>query len=459
VPNNTKNIRDIIHGYIPIRQQDLQIIDTDIFQRLRRIKQGYVQTVYPCANHSRFEHSLGVMYLGTKVIEHLKDQLTTEFGVSEKRYYELYNTVIYACLLHDIGHAPFSHIGEKFYDKNEITTILSCQLKENGIIAELHGEAAEHELCSCAIALEYFGEMLKDQIDLELFCRMITGEAYNKKDKRVEDVIISILNSDFDVDKLDYCLRDSFMTGAKIVVLDVDRLISSFIIKDDKSEGRPVLAFSSKSLSTISNFVYGREAVYMWIVSHHITIFTDCIFIRLINHLMEITQKQNEYFGYDAICKDLKDDYDLISFIRHYKKGDAYAEHLYNQLFNRDYYKALWKNYYEYPSTEYHSYLSMVSRTKKTKYGNGLEDLIIKKYPIFSKGDFYIASTDYTKPLAPLQVKDISIVINGKVEKFEKIFAKTFTKDSKTDIPFIFVKDSKRSELLDILTSDKLADL
>jgi hypothetical protein len=446
VPNKSqKIIRDIVHGYIPIQEKDLEIIDTAIFQRLRRIKQGYVQTVYPCANHTRFEHSLGVMFLGTKVIEQIKDQLITDLHVEPQRFETLYNTVRYACLLHDVGHAPFSHLGEKFYNKTEMIAALKCQLTRLNINAELSEKGAEHEICSCAIALEHFGDKLKDRIDLELFCRMITGEAYDSGDKRVENIIIKILNSDSDVDKLDYCLRDSFMTGARIVVLDVDRLISAVTIKDNH------LAFSSKALSTIGNLVYGREAVYMWIVNHHIAIYTDCIFERLVQHLILKTKKRDEYFSYNSISKTLKDDYDLISFIRlNIEETDAYAQDLYNQLFNRKYYKSLWKNYYEYQNTpEHDTFTALVGKYRKNI--EILENLIITKHSArFSKGDFYIVSASY-KPFSPIQ--DLWILIDGKMEKFDKIFEKNFTRDAKTEIPFVFVRKDKKDELLSLIDS------
>ena len=105
-----KVIRDVVHGYIELCESDLEIIDTPHFQRLKSIRQNNPFSVYPCANHTRFEHSLGVMHLGVKVFESL----------NEKRMHngeppfdgKLKATVRYACLLD--GHAP-SPLREQFF--------------------------------------------------------------------------------------------------------------------------------------------------------------------------------------------------------------------------------------------------------------------------------------------------------------------------------------------------------
>ena len=89
-----KRIKDSIHGVLKIDEWMIKILDTPQFQRLRRVKQlGFADLVYPGANHTRFEHSLGVMH----ICRVLKDRL------------ELDDVVLVAALLHDIGHAPFSH--------------------------------------------------------------------------------------------------------------------------------------------------------------------------------------------------------------------------------------------------------------------------------------------------------------------------------------------------------------
>ena len=103
-------ITDPIHRYIPFTNVERELLDTPTFQRLRRIKQlSGAHLVYPCAQHSRFEHSLGTMHVAGYAAETLlaKGYLSKEDSIQELRL---------AALLHDIGHGPFSHLFEEILD-------------------------------------------------------------------------------------------------------------------------------------------------------------------------------------------------------------------------------------------------------------------------------------------------------------------------------------------------------
>lgn len=116
----TKLIKDPVHGYIKIRKDYIKnIIDSCEFQRLRNIRQTSYDSLYPGSSHNRFIHSLGVYYLGVKSFESLKRNTQEQIG--EKKIEDaigdweaLKNTFEVACLLHDVGHTPFSHMGEDF---------------------------------------------------------------------------------------------------------------------------------------------------------------------------------------------------------------------------------------------------------------------------------------------------------------------------------------------------------
>jgi uncharacterized protein len=436
VPNlveKKKIVRDVVHGYIELTKNDISLIDTPRFQRLKRIHQTGASSVYPCANHTRFEHSIGVMHLGSNVFEVLKKQDARIDNV------KFQNTVRYACLFHDIGHAPFSHLGEFFYDKDELKTKVHAELKRLKIDNTFNGEnAAKHELCSCAIALEYYSDLLLlYEVDLDLFCRMITGETYGPGVNDIANCLIEILNSDIDVDKLDYILRDSYMSGAKLVTLDIDRIINSYVIY------RNALAFSGQSLSTISNLIFGRDALYVWVYNHHITVYTDCLFKRLIDRVIKNNVGLGNYFSYKAISKDLIDDHDLISFIRTEVKKDDYCKILYDQLFNRNFFKSIWKNPFEFdlliPDPAYRDTFIQSVGLQKQNLEN-LENSIIAKTPELTAGDFFI-SFAYFKPYTPIAGKSIYLLMKDQRKTFQEIFQEGIFKTKRTDLPFIFVKD------------------
>lgn len=436
-----KIIRDVVHGYITLNEQDLKIVDTPHFQRLKRIRQTCANSVYPSVNHTRFEHSLGVMYLGIKVMKQL--------GIPSNKV--LFNTLKYACLLHDIGHAPLSHLGENFYKKSELISLLKDRLTKIVSGTAIEGEnAAKHEICSCIIALDYFNKKLEDcDVNLDLFCRMILGEKYDTPEKYIENCLISILNSSADVDKLDYILRDCFMSGTQLVSIDTDRIISAYTIDNN------FLVFSSKAISTLSNFIFGRNALYTWIYNHHITVYTDNVFKRLIKHLLLKTpEDRNELFSYEAVSEKLTDDYDLINFIRKYKDTDDFSLSLYEQLFNRKYYKALWKTVFDFESKISDSanrdyFIKAAGQFRGEEGGlEKLEERIIKASDdklIFN--EFFIATASF-KPYIPDVGEHIYILIGGQRRRYDQIFTSSVYQNVFKMIPYVFVKNEESKQIL-----------
>jgi len=447
-----KIIRDVIHGYIPISEQDLEIIDTPTFQRLKRIRHTTINSVYPCANHTRFEHSLGVMYLGERAFRTIEEKHGKGLDASFKI------TVRYACLLHDVGHAPLSHLGEFFYDKDDLRLRVIELLHEKEPASKLdHKElklhGSEHELCSCAVALDKYGEQLsKNGVDLELMCRMITGVDYSSSGDETKNAMIDILNSGIDVDKLDYILRDSQSSGAKLVTIDLERLISAYEVGDRG------LIFSGKALSAVANLVHGRAAQYQWLVNHHISVYTDVLYKRYILHLIDNDSKIREFFSYDSIANQLKDDYDLVGLMRSHMT-DEYLKDLNNQINNRKYHKALWKTPLDFKEIvdDDDKQDDIITLAKKfEKDPHKLENKIISENPgeHLNEGDFFIALADL-KSYNPIGDSTISIKINGRTRKFHSIFVENILQDKYSQqIPFIFYRndDKIKESLLRILT-------
>ena len=114
----TKRILDSVHGYIDIDDSYFSnIIDTDYFQRLRRIEQTSTRALFPSARHDRFIHSLGVFHIGCKIVErlsHCSNLENVSFDLSP-----IFESYKIACLLHDVCHSPFSHTFEKYFDNKK----------------------------------------------------------------------------------------------------------------------------------------------------------------------------------------------------------------------------------------------------------------------------------------------------------------------------------------------------
>ena len=310
---NTKTFKDSVHGYVEVPKCFVEnLMDNEYFQRLRNVEQTGMRILYPNAKHDRFSHSLGVFHLGQRAVDALlenfsKDQYWNIESDNQSILYWAKNKVLFliACLLHDVGHAPFSHTLEAQLLKNSKAPKTSEYNKEDGdyITSELQriisekeknymkykynddkeielnlSKAAPHEQIG---ALLVFGDFFRKQImrifdslneaefpkpegesilyaeyyqskividkvdetdknsmiifadDLCFIARMIMGIKYDdwRPERQIRNCFIELLNgTNFDVDKLDYIVRDTQMSGINNISLDVDRLLNSLCI-------------------------------------------------------------------------------------------------------------------------------------------------------------------------------------------------------------------------------------
>ena len=131
---SNKVIYDVIHGYVKISDLCLKIIDTPEFQRLRNLKQlGLTYLIFPSANHTRFEHSLGVSYLAGEMLKHLKNK-QPELEITEREI----ELIKIAGLWHDLGHGPFSHFFDNFFLK-----LIECDVEGQKIRVSLREAVSE----------------------------------------------------------------------------------------------------------------------------------------------------------------------------------------------------------------------------------------------------------------------------------------------------------------------------
>ncbi|HJR84277.1 MAG TPA: HD domain-containing protein [Nitrososphaeraceae archaeon] len=221
-------IADPIHKFIRFTDLEKKIIDSSVFQRLRRIKQlAGAHLVYPAAQHSRFEHSLGTMHVAGLAGEHL-----FSLGVIDK---ESIQELRVASLLHDIGHGPFSHLFEE-------------ALKVTG--NKNHETIGEEIICKTELndILSGFGYSGKTISEISFG---------NSKVKFKNEIISGSLSADL----MDYLPRDGFFTGVEYGKVDYNRIINSFRVTDSQSLALDISSFYSFESMIISRFEMFR-AVY-----------------------------------------------------------------------------------------------------------------------------------------------------------------------------------------------------
>jgi HD superfamily phosphohydrolase len=227
-------IKDPVHGYVYITEAEKRLIDSYPFQRLRRLRQlAGSEFVYSGANHTRFEHSIGVT--------HLAGKLTENPNLSQFLSEEEVQIVRMAALLHDVGHGPFSHVFEhllvKFLNKtHEDMTAWIIQ------VSELH---------DIINGLGY---------DPAVIAKLAVGEL-RRRGKAFMDQIIQ---SAVDVDKLDFVVRDTYHTGAEYGYVDIFRLIHMLDVLGEN------LAVDVGALSALESFVLARLESFRSIYFHRV---------------------------------------------------------------------------------------------------------------------------------------------------------------------------------------------
>lgn len=339
-----KIISDILHGYIELTDKEIDIINHPLFQRLKRVTQGLNQSAYPSCRYSRFEHSLGVMHIGSLITDNLINNCDDKRLASKLRKFK--PIIRLACLLHDIGHTPLSHIGEYFIDKNNLINTL-CSLR-GASFRQRYENAKSHELLSALIVLQHpdLQSIIKDKVERELIADMIIGN-FEPYRKRLEFALVQILYSQIDADKVDYVLRDNLMSGGTFSSLDKNRMILAYVL----NEKEKTLRLSYKALSTIGNFVLGRSNIYIWVINHHRNILDSGLHYYYISELInnKLLDKRR-YFSYKAITKYHVDDNDIYMLFKEHKAFNDITKLCYEHIFSRGYLSPLWKSGIEFDS-------------------------------------------------------------------------------------------------------------
>ena len=302
-------IRDPIHGLIEYNDQEEKILNTRVMQRLRGIKQlALANLVYPGANHTRFEHSVGVMTVADKMAKQLKLPK------------EDVKVIRIASLLHDIGHGPFSHVSEQILEE--------CMDQNEKAIYETE---EVHEAITVDI-IDYDDELNK----------IIKG----RKD-RVMDVIKKgnlrnirkdIVSGPMDADKLDYLLRDSYYTGVKYGVFDLDKVINS-LDRIQVSRKEIQVGIDEEGKYAVEQLLLAIYHMNVQVYRHRGRRITDAMTTKGINlaleeGLREIQKLYRYNRSKDYIRYYLKfDDSTLIKTIM--EKGKAGSKEYFGRLMNR----------------------------------------------------------------------------------------------------------------------------
>ena len=265
-----KIINDPVFGFINIHNDFLyNLIQHPYLQRLNRIKQlGLAAFVYPGAQHTRFHHSIGAMFLMNEALKTLKEK-GHEITPSEL------DGAMAAILMHDIGHGPFSHV------------------LENTLVTNIYHE--EISLLMMHQMNEEFDGALKIAIDIFT-------------DNHPKKFLHQLVSSQLDVDRLDYLRRDSFFTGVVEGNIGSARIIKMLDVKDDR------LVIESKGINSIENFLMSRRLMYWQVYLHKTAMAAEKMLVNTLRRAKELSNSGEKLFASPALSYFLNTDTTLEDF-------------------------------------------------------------------------------------------------------------------------------------------------
>ena len=269
---NYLDIIDPIHDFIRVYDDELKLIDSPMFQRLRRIRQlSGAHLTYPAAQHTRFEHSIGVMHISGQAGHALHEK-----GILKS---DDIRTLRLAGLLHDIGHGPFSHLSEEIISKKKIS----------------------HEDFGREIILksEIGDTLIKTGHDKKLVAKIAFGDS---KFQYLNEIVSGVLSADM----MDYLLRDGYFTGAEHAKIDHKRLTQSLEVYRKK------LALERSALYSFESMMHSRYQMFKAVYFHKTVRAAEVM-------LLEALRLSDEEFGFTSFDLDdyaqLTDEYVLSKLI------------------------------------------------------------------------------------------------------------------------------------------------
>ncbi|MCD8413717.1 HD domain-containing protein [Tenacibaculum finnmarkense] len=395
----TGKILDPIHGTIGITEIEKFVINQKIFGRLRKVKQNtLLNYVFPGANHTRFEHSIGVMHLSEEIFNKSNEnvnitELKNEKYNIEKKYSTIHELIDddfqsrvtlqelrLSALLHDIGHGPTSHKFDDFTITGN--TLLSILKSEKSIFSDyttyfenyirknkLIEKRIEHELVSCVFiikiindlkAYEYLTEdsiKIRENIDVKNIIKMI--EPSFLPDHEIEynnNILTNYFNSiissfPFDADRMDYLFRDSFYSGVKYGFFDLSRILMSILPVKDGNQY--TLGIKESGMGSIIRFIQSRNHLYNQVYFHKTNCATNTMLDFVFRHMkgQSVISGIKNYQDYESFYCDNSDEHffkDTLKSILIENGCDICTDgcienDVLDELINRN----LWKRIYE----------------------------------------------------------------------------------------------------------------
>lgn len=272
-------IRDAIHTRIALTEREREVLDHSYVQRLRHIRQlGFVPLVYPSATHDRFSHSLGTMHIAGRLAKEILENKSASLvartlTASEKQF--LTGILRLAGLLHDVGHAPFSHSAEL-----AMPPASSLAFPKSWPRTPTERRTAAHEdysaLMVAGMAEGPDAVLTHDEAAIiaslihhkKIKIPAVWGKMFSKRrdTASLHGIMRSLISSNIDADRMDYLLRDAHFTGVPYGYFDLDWLVSNLGVIAYR--GEYTLAIGESSIHALEHFLFARAHMYAQVYMH-----------------------------------------------------------------------------------------------------------------------------------------------------------------------------------------------
>lgn len=392
-----REIRDPIHGFINRTDEEQRIIDMPIFQRLRRIKQlAMAYLVYPGANHTRFEHSLGVM--------HIAGLMSKILDINE----EDRTIVRFAALLHDIGHGPFSHVSEnvleKFVNKDSI---------QNTRLEEIHELLTANIIKTDPGIIRILGEHRAERI-----INILKG-----KD---DPLLTSIVSGPIDTDKQDYLLRDSYFCGVKYGIFDMERLHNTLTSYEDKGF-RYLGILDPDGIHSLEQYILAKYYMLTQVYRHKVRLTTDSMITRglelgILEDKLDFLKDIYLYSDSNEYIENYRqwDDDKVIHGILK-SKNSKWAKGIFEKLMNRTLFKRVFHSEINQFPESTRTILTDISKPGMSETRIKLEQKIAEKIKVEDK---YVIIYSFAIKSVRSQIRDtegtIPVMTEGIIVPFEE---------------------------------------